>query len=223
MIKLPLRLETIASLVPKGTQLADLGCDQLLLAQFLIEKEWVKRVIAIDVSPKVIIKAQSKIKQLDLTSKIDLRCGDGLIPLKVGEVETLVIAGLGHYKIIEILKRDQKQLKGIDNLIIQSNTKVPHIRQYLTTHGFYIEAEKMIKEGSHYYIVILFKRGKRKYKKHDLILGPCLRQEKSSTWQQYLAQEKEQQQKLLAVIPFWYINKRWQRRRYSRLLSKELR
>ena len=55
--------------------------------------------------------------------KISLRLGDGLDVIKEGEVDTIIIAGLGYNNIEKILSNSEK-LKDINKLCYQTNIDV---------------------------------------------------------------------------------------------------
>ena len=48
------------------------------------------------------------------------------------------------------------------------------LRRVLTLKGFYISHESLVYEKGHYYINIVFEKGKRKYTRKELIYGPFL-------------------------------------------------
>jgi tRNA (adenine22-N1)-methyltransferase len=219
VIKVSLRLKAIADYIEKNAKVIDIGCDHALLAIMLVKSKIVNKVIAVDISRGAINQAQKNIEQAKLESKIALRLGNGLFCLASGEVDTIVLAGLGHHKIISILKEGKSKLKEINHIVIQSNTNPLLIRKYLCQIGFYIEKEKLVSEKDIIYPIISFKRGKQKYTKKELILGPHLIKENSPLFKQFIKKEIAKQKQLLLVIPFQYIHKRRQIKNYLKNLQ----
>lgn len=222
MIKKSLRLQTIASFVEPGATVIDIGCDHALLPLFLVQQNQVKKAIAADISGEALKQAQRNIKRAQLEKQIELRQGDGLAVLKANEVTTIIISGLGYNKIINILKGEQYKFKGVNQIIIQTNTKPVVIRKYLSKIGFYIEQEAIICEKGIYYLIISFKKGKQKYTKQELLLGPYLMNTNLQVYQEYLTQELNYQNQLLKVVPYYCFKKRRQLKYYAKVLKRYL-
>ena len=94
MLDLSLRLKTIASLVPFGARVCDVGTDHGYLSIHLKQSGIAKQVIASDLRPDPLENAKKNIKYLNVTG-IDLRLGNGLQPVTENEVDTVIIAGMG--------------------------------------------------------------------------------------------------------------------------------
>ena len=77
MNNLSLRLSTIASLVPKGAFVCDVGTDHGFLPIFLMESGIAKGVIATDINEKPLRKAEENLKKTGAEG-ITLRLCDGL-------------------------------------------------------------------------------------------------------------------------------------------------
>ena len=89
------RLLAIANAVPPSRAIADIGTDHGLVPVWLVTNGIAQKAIITDISPGSLAKAESLIKQEGLADKIEPRLGDGLLPVKPGEVDTIVIAGMG--------------------------------------------------------------------------------------------------------------------------------
>ena len=94
-MRLSRRLETILSMVPPGLSTADIGTDHGLVAAELISRGICPRVIATDLREGPLSAARALVKERGLQEKIDLRLGDGLAPLEPGEVQVILMAGMG--------------------------------------------------------------------------------------------------------------------------------
>ncbi|MFA7164139.1 MAG: class I SAM-dependent methyltransferase, partial [Eubacteriales bacterium] len=94
-MKIKRRLKAIANMVEPTKVIADIGTDHGYIPAYLVEKGIVDRGIAADVSRGSLAKAQDLIRAMGLEDRIETRLGDGLSVLKVGEANTIVIAGMG--------------------------------------------------------------------------------------------------------------------------------
>ena len=97
------RLRTVASFVRQGARLADIGCDHGYLVCALARDGWIKSGLACDVNEKPLGQARREIERQSLDDKIACRLGDGLSVVDEGEVDDIVIAGMGGETIAEIL------------------------------------------------------------------------------------------------------------------------
>ena len=123
------RLKSIVSLINDNSKVvADIGADHGYLSKILIEENRAKKVIATDISEPSLRKTDNLIKQFMLTDRIETRVGDGLVPIKNGEVQTVVIAGMGGYEIIKILQSNTD--KNIEKFILQPVQNTLQLREF---------------------------------------------------------------------------------------------
>lgn len=165
------RLKSIAGLIYETDNVLDVGCDHALLGIYLVKNKILDHLIVSDINANAIAGGLKNIKKYKLDKKIDARLGNGLEVMDV-HTDTVVISGMGANTIIKILSHSN--LKQIKKLIIQANNDHFLLRRYLTFKGFYIAHECLVYEKGHYYINIVFLRGKRKYSIKELKYGPIL-------------------------------------------------
>lgn len=191
MIRLSKRLAAIASLVPKDTNLLDIGCDHGLLEIYLWQNERCNKYISSDVNESALNNAKENILKYKANSKIETRLGNGLSVINSSDmIDTVVISGMGAHTIIGILKYQIDKFK-IDTLIIQSNTKLEFLRKEITKLGYYIDSELIVEDNKKIYVIIRFKKGYKKYNKKELYFGPKLMKENSELFQEYKRIELE--------------------------------
>ncbi len=222
MIKLSKRLYQVASFVDDYSKVIDVGCDHAKLAIYLAQTKKDISVIASDNSKLVYQKALASIKAYQLEKKIDLRLGSGLEVLKDEEVDTIIMAGLGGFKITFLLKEQKNVLKTVKKIIIQANNGVFKVRKELVNLGYFIDDEKLVKEHSKLYIIICFKRGKAKYSKRDFLFGPILRKRRESLYFQLLNQMIIKDKVITNKIPKKYWLKRCYLKKHLKLLKGEI-
>lgn len=153
MRSLSRRLEFIASQVPQGAKLCDIGTDHAYLPIALIKGCRIKSAIAADINEKPLETARENIKRSGANG-ITLRLCDGLSGINSGEADTVVIAGMGGEVIAGILDRcswikDREIL-----LILQPTTSAEVLRRWLCDNLFGIETETALIDGGRVYSVI---------------------------------------------------------------------
>ena len=202
MIKLSKRLDAISSLVPKGSNAIDVGCDHGLLDIYLHQKKITNKIIATDINRNAISNAKENIKKNKLEKQIETRLGNGIDVLKENDnIDTIIISGMGAHTIVGILNNNKNKLKSIKTIIIQSNTKVEFLRKSLIKLKFKIANEIMIEDNKKIYTIIKFIKGRQKYTKIELFLGPQLIKDNTELFRKYCESELEKQRLLLKLLP----------------------
>ncbi|MDD2409239.1 MAG: class I SAM-dependent methyltransferase [Bacilli bacterium] len=165
------RLKSIAGLVQNKDKVMDIGCDHALLGICLVKNNILNNIVVSDINQKALDNAIKNIKKYKLQDKIDARLGNGISVIDKN-INTIIISGLGTNTIIKILSHPN--LKQIKKLIIQSNNDHYLLRKYLVLKEYYITHESIVYDKGHYYINIVFEKGKRKYTFKELMYGPFL-------------------------------------------------
>lgn len=221
MINLSKRLSAIASLINKDAKIVDIGCDHALLDIYLTQKYPAIESIAVDITEGALKQAQKNIDKYK-SNKINLRLGDGLDVVDKKEIDTIIISGLGCYKILHILFKDLDKISNVNNLIIQSNNDYCDIRKKICNKGFFIDKEILIEENDIIYLVISFKRGHKKYNKKDYLFGPALRFEKNGLSLKLLMADLKKREVLFSTIPRKHLFKRIWIKKQIRMIKKQL-
>ena len=94
-MELSKRLRAVADLVTAGYQVADIGTDHAYIPIFLTETGKTDYAVAMDVNKGPLRKAQENICAYKMEEQIETRLSDGFSALKVQEVQSAVIAGMG--------------------------------------------------------------------------------------------------------------------------------
>lgn len=174
MNKLSKRLETVASFIEDNSKVIDIGCDHGLLSIYLREKYPNIKVIASDINKNALSSAVNNIKEAGLEDKIETRLGSGLEVVSAGEIDTVVIAGMGANTIVGMLKYSKDKLVNVSSIIIQSNTDLYFLRKSIVDIGYHIDNEMLVEDKGIIYTVIKFTKGKKRYTYKELYLGPIL-------------------------------------------------
>lgn len=147
MIKLTDRLQLIADMIETGETMADIGTDHGFLPLSLIESGKSPRVIMCDISGPSLDKAREAAAQMGITSGAECREGDGLDVIESGEVDAVVIAGMGGLLITQILAKDPAKTASIRKYIFQPRNNAALLRWWLTSKGFEITKNSLVREG----------------------------------------------------------------------------
>ncbi|MBN2899021.1 MAG: SAM-dependent methyltransferase [Clostridia bacterium] len=153
-MKLTPRLEKIASMVPECTCIGDVGTDHAYIPAALIERGIVTKAIASDVVDGPVLNAQNTIARYGFANHVEVRKGSGLAPYAMGEIEGVIIAGMGGPLIAEIIEADYALAQSLNFLILQPMIGQEVLRAYLESHHFKIVEEHIEVEGEKFYEVM---------------------------------------------------------------------
>lgn len=159
--KLSPRLEGIVSMVPKGSKTADIGCDHGYISIALVQRGIAESSIASDIRSGPLAQAEKNVGKAGLEDKIRTRLAPGISGLASGEADVIIIAGMGQRTIAEILSDDMEPAKEAKYLILQPQSEIPEMRDFLKENGFTILQNKMIREEEKYYFAMLVSYGEK--------------------------------------------------------------
>lgn len=198
------RLGTCLSFLSGLDTIADIGTDHALLPCYGILNDKIKKAVAADVGAGPLQSAEKTVDKYQLQANIDLRLGSGLSVLSPGEVEGIVIAGMGGKLIRSIIEADLPVAKSLKRLVLQSNVDADIVRQGLMAHGFQIIDEALIAEDGKYYEIVVAEPVKEPvtYSAKELAFGPSLlKTPKDPVFQAYWNIALEKQRLILSRLP----------------------
>ncbi len=152
------RLQTVASFVPKDAKLGDIGTDHAYLPIALYEALQIAKAVAIDVHEGPYQSALTAVNARHLEAVIDVRFGDGLMPLKSGEVNALTLAGMGGRTMLDILSARPDVLESVKDLILQPQGAESAVRLALLADGWRLKAERLVEEDDRVYVVMAYSK-----------------------------------------------------------------
>jgi len=153
------RLKALADFIDPGARAADIGTDHGYLPIWLLQNGRCKRVIAADVNEGPLAAAARSAEEAGLRTQMDLRLGDGLTVLTPGEVDTVVIAGMGGETILNMLTQAPWAVHPDISLILQPQSKLPELLCGLHEMGCMVEKAKLAEERGRIYLVIQAAQG----------------------------------------------------------------
>jgi tRNA (adenine22-N1)-methyltransferase len=176
------RLSMIASFVI-GNTVADIGTDHGMLALHLAECDGIANVIATELNENPMERAKRNIDN----AKVDLRFGFGLKPISTGEVDTVIIAGMGGHTVMDIVNSSLDVVKSAKRLILQPQHDIAYVRRFLHSINICIIDEAMVFERNKYYTIIVCENGKPDdYDDTEYEFGKMLIERKCPILKQYL-------------------------------------
>ena len=196
------RLELVASFVPQGSILLDVGSDHAYLPIELIERGQIKSAIAGEVVDGPYQSAVKNVEANGLKEKIQVRLANGLAAFEEeDQVTVITIAGMGGRLIATILEEGLDKLSNIQRLILQPNNREDDLRIWLQDHGFQIVAESILEEAGKFYEILVVEAGQMKLSASDVRFGPFLSKEVSPVFVQKWQKEAAKLEFALSQIP----------------------
>lgn len=144
-------MKAVAGMVTTGGVLADVGTDHGYIPIALVQRQKITGAIAMDINKGPLARAQENIASARLGDYIQTRLSDGVAALGEGEADSILIAGMGGELVIHILSEGEKVCKAASELILQPQSDIRKVREYLRLHHYKIVDEDMICEDGKYY------------------------------------------------------------------------
>ena len=202
--RIPKRMLAIANLVDNSKVLADVGCDHAYISINLLENGKAERIIASDLREGPLNIAKDNIKLEGFEERIETRRCAGLCGYEAGEVDTILISGMGGMLVKEILSESIDVVKMADTLILEPQSDLRVVRAYLKDIGFEIIDEDMLNEGGKYYQIMKAVKSKERMEVCEDIgamaeneFGPILIKKKHPVLLEFLKKRKNHYERLL--------------------------
>ena len=148
------RLSLCAEMVRRGSRLADIGTDHGYLPIALCQDGIIPSALACDINPLPLQSAQDNIEKYGLSDRIQTRLSDGLKEVRPGEVDDVVIAGMGGELIRDILTAALWIKDSEKHLVLQPMTHHEDVVKWLYENGFEIDRQGAALDEGKYYTVI---------------------------------------------------------------------
>ena len=186
-LQLQPRLACIASLVPEGACLADVGTDHGYLPVWLLQQGRIRRAIASDINRAPLDHARATAAEHGITERINFRLCPGLERIRAEECDVIAIAGMGGETILSILAAAPWTHDGAHLLILQPQTKVELLRRWLCGHGYRFLSETLVRDKGKLYVVFCVTAGAgQELSEADALTGFLLRSD--PLYGEYLSQ-----------------------------------
>ncbi len=197
------RMQMVAGMVSKGNVTADIGCDHGFVSIYLIEQGICPHVIAMDVNEGPLLRAKEHIAERALESYIDVRLSDGIDKLQSKEAESIIIAGMGGKLVMKILSSHMDKVRELKEVILQPQSDLHLVRQFLLENGLDIVQEDMVEDAGKFYpcMKAVFSGEKKDtYTEVEQWYGPFLLHQKHPVLYDYLLREKQTFEQIIEQI-----------------------
>lgn len=147
------RLQMVADFVPPCACAADIGTDHGYLPIWLLQNGVIRSAIAADIHAGPLANARQSAAAYDLEERFRFVQADGLRFPDAQAADVVTIAGMGGETICAILAaapwlRQEKQL------VLQPQSKVPELTDWLWRNGFTIEDAALCRDAGKRYLAL---------------------------------------------------------------------
>lgn len=204
-MELSKRLKKIAEHVDKCGSIADIGTDHGYIPIYLVKEGICKKAIASDINKGPIEKAKVNVVFEGVSDKVKCLLGPGLNPLKVGEVDGVILAGMGGNLTRDILLNDMDKVKKYDFLILQPAQNPEVLREFLYKNNYEILDEDLIKDEGRFYELFKVKYNEASEKlvfedELDYEVSPLLRKKNHPLLKEFLEEKIKMCEKISSFI-----------------------
>lgn len=204
-MELSKRLKRIAEHVDKCESVADIGTDHGYIPIYLVKEGICKKAIASDINKGPIEKAKVNVAFEGVSNKIKCLLGPGLNPLKVGEVNGVILAGMGGNLTRDILLADMDKVKKYDFIILQPAQNPEVLREFLYKNDYEIIDEDLIKDEGRFYELFKVKYNENSEKlvfedELEYEVSPLLREKGHPLFKEFIEEKINRCETILSFI-----------------------
>lgn len=200
-MKLSKRLERVAGMVTEGNRLADIGTDHAYIPIYLCEEKRIPSAIAMDIGSGPLSRAREHVQNAGLSEYIELRLSNGMEKLKPGEADTLLLSGMGGLLMERILGADDEILFSVKELVLQPQSDVTDLRQWLHMKGWQIVCEDIVLDAGKYYPMMKAVQGPYiSYTIEEYYYGRMELQQSLPVLEKYIEKELRTEEKILERV-----------------------
>ena len=179
-VQLSQRLKDVATYVPKGAKLLDVGSDHAYLPIYLLEEGLITSAIAGEVVKGPYESALVNVSASGFQDKIDVRLANGLAAFEpADEVTTITICGMGRTSYCGYPRCWKGQTQRRRPSDLQPNNREDDLRIWLMENGFEIIAESIMTENGKYYEIMVAEAGHMNLSDKEVRFGPHLMKDQS--------------------------------------------
>ena len=189
MIHLDDRLSLAYDLYDPCELAADIGTDHAHLPAALLQRGRCQRMILTDLSGSALKNARETIIRCRLSDRVELRTGNGLLPLSE-TCGVISVTGMGGRTVHDILLEGRDRLRGA-SLVLSAHTDLPLIREAVCRIGYHLDREEPCFCAGRYYLVMLARPGAGSLSPREIRLGGPLFRSASAQLVPYLSRRRD--------------------------------
>ena len=149
-----LRLKAAADAVRPHKKVVDVGTDHAYLPAYLVLTGKATQVLAVDIGMGPLENARKTVEKYALSDRIGLRISDGLQAVQPQEAEDICLCGMGGTLMRAILSACPWLQKEDIHLVLQPQSHVWEVREFLFAKGFRIDSGHVLCDGGKLYITM---------------------------------------------------------------------
>ena len=205
-LRLSERLKLVASFVPEGSRIADIGTDHGYVPIYLAEIGKIKSALAMDVRKGPLARADEHIEEYrhdvgDAAISIETRLSNGLEKLQAKEADTVIIAGMGGELMLRILRDGAHMYDSVKHYVLSPQSELSVFRHGLEKLGISILEEQMLMDEGKYYVILHAAPGSMHYEQeYEYRYGSDLIRKQDPVLREFLERELAQGEELLAHL-----------------------
>lgn len=150
-----------------------------------------------DINRGPLDRAEAHIRMHGLGEQIKTRLSDGVQKLQIGECDCVIVAGMGGGLVIKIMEDGEEIFRNLTEFILQPQSEIAKVRQYLCEHNYRIIAEDMVLEDGKFYPMMKVANGSaEEYSTLELRYGKLLLREKHPVLKLFLEKEEKTKEQI---------------------------
>lgn len=174
-MKVKNRLNEIIQFAKNSKKICDIGCDHGIVGIELLVNHSAEFVVFSDLLESPLSSAICNAKECNVDqNKVSFRVGDGLSTVEFGEVDTVIVAGMGGKTIVDILSSDVSKTRSFKTFIFQPTNGEDVLRKWLCENGFVIDNETLICDNQVFYETFLVSQGDEVLSEKEIQFGKCI-------------------------------------------------
>lgn len=202
-MELSKRLQAVADLLSEGLVVADIGTDHGYIPIYLVETGKCQKAFAMDINKGPLVRAKEHIEAHGLQSQITVRQSDGVKALQIGECESVNVAGMGGGLAIKIMEDGKNIFKSLKEFVLQPQSELEKVRQYLYENDYCIIAEDMVLEDGKFYPMMKVINGPvEPYSPAELRYGKILIKMKHPVLKMFLEKEVQAKKHIIENLKY---------------------
>ena len=197
------RLKKIIDLLDTPIRVCDIGTDHAYIPIYLARFSQCSVIIASDSNQAPYEAALQNVEVAGVTEAVEVRLGSGLSVLTLGEVDAVIIAGMGGETIKDILAANYEVAQSLEQLVLQPMAGAASLRKWLVANEFKIADESLVKNNKQqnlYQILSVVPGSMAVEDQFCLELGPKLIAKRDKLLDEYFLYLEQNWQKIIDEI-----------------------
>jgi len=150
------RLEAVATMIPHGSRVGDVGSDHGRLPRMLVASGRSSWCVATEHGDGPERRLRTNVEGSPEADRIEVRRGDGLDPLRPeDDLDVIVLSGMGGPVMLRILRSSRLAEVSPRLLVLQPQSGWAGLRAGLAELGRGVQAERLVEDRGRFYTVML--------------------------------------------------------------------